>query len=90
MAAKNQKTVTVDGVEVTVDLAYVQSWEGIRKGAYANSTQHSEGERGMAMMEYFERAIANLDEISESMAAEPADKVMALLDKAIAEATPKN
>ena len=90
MAAKNHKTVTVNGVEVTVDLAYVQSWEGIRKGAFMNSPQHSDGERGVAMVEYFERAIANIDDINEAMASEAADKVMALLDKAITEATPKN
>lgn len=90
MAANKTKTVTVDGIEVRVDLAYTQSWDGIRKAARAQSGELAEEQRVVCVMEYYERAIANLDEVSEALGDKPASDVVALLGKAITEATPKN
>ena len=91
MAAKSPvKAVDVDGIEVQVDTAYVQSWDGMRKAARMASSERTDEEKGVAVFEYYERAIPNLDDVSEAMAGNPADEVMGLLSRAVMEATPKN
>ena len=91
MAAKSPvKAVEVDGIEVQVDTAYVQSWDGMRKAARMASSERTDEEKGVAVFEYYERAIANLDDVSEAVAGKPADEVMGLLSRAVMEATPKN
>ena len=84
------KAVEVDGIEVQVDTAYVQSWDGMRKAARMASSERTDEEKGVAVFEYYERAIPNLDDVSEAMAGKPADEVMGLLSRAVMEATPKN
>lgn len=84
------KVVEVDGIEVKVDTAYTQSWDGMRKAARMASSERTDEEKGVAMFEYYERAIANLDDVSEVMAGKPADAVMGLLSKAVMAATSKN
>ena len=91
MAQKNPiEAVEVDGISVKVDTGYTKSWDGIRKAARMESTERTIEERGIAMVEYYEHAISNLDEVSEKLAGESADKVLGILSKAIMEATPKN
>lgn len=84
------KAVEVDGIEVQVDTAYTQSWDGMRKAARMASSERTDEEKGVAVFEYYERAIPNLDDVSEAMAGKPADEVMGLLSKAVMAATPKN
>lgn len=84
------KVVEVDGVEVQVDTSYTQSWDGMRKAARMASSERTDEEKGVAMFEYYERAIANLDDVSDAMTGKPADAVMGLLSRAVMAATPKN
>lgn len=84
------KAVEVDGVDVQVDTSYTQSWDGMRKAARMASSERTDEEKGVAMFEYYERAIANLDDVSDAMAGKPADAVMGLLSRAVMAATPKN
>lgn len=84
------KAVEIDGIEVQVDTAYTQSWDGMRKAARMASSERTDEEKGVAVFEYYERAIPNLDDVSEAMAGKPADEVMGLLSKAVMAATPKN
>ncbi len=84
------KAVEVDGIEVRVDTAYTQSWDSMRKAARMVSSERTDEEKGVAMFEYYERAIANLDDVSDAMAGKPADAVMDVLSRAVMAATPKN
>lgn len=84
------KAVEVDGIEVQVDTAYTQSWDGMRKAGRMASSERTDEEKGVAMFEYYERAIANLDDVSEAMTGKPADAVTGLLSRAVMAATPKN
>lgn len=84
------KAVEVDGIEVQVDTSYTQSWDGMRKAARMASSERTDEEKGVAMFEYYERAIANLDDVSDVMAGKPADAVMDVLSRAVMAATPKN
>lgn len=92
MAAKKGSVVTieVDGHNVEVDLGYTQSWDGLRKAARMSSSERTMEERGVAMVEYYEHAIANMDDVSAEMSGASADDVMEILSKAVQEATPKN
>ncbi len=84
------KAVEVDGIEVQVDTSYTQSWDGMRKAARMASSERTDEEKGVAMFEYYERAIANIDDVSDAMAGKPADAVMGVLSRAVMAATPKN
>ena len=84
------KAVEVDGIEVQVDTSYTQSWDGMRKAARMASSERTDEEKGVAMFEYYERAIANIDDVSDAMAGKPADAGMGVLSRAVMAATPKN
>lgn len=90
MAGKRVAKVTVEGVEVAVDLDYLRSWEGIRLAAHMQSKERSDADRLADMIAYYEGAIANIDEVSEGMGGASADAVLGLLSSAVREATPKN
>lgn len=89
-AKKKIASVEVDGVKVEVDVDYTQSWDGIRKSAHVASSELTDEERGSKAFEYYEHAIANIDDVSQKLGDEPALKVMEILNAAITEATPKN
>lgn len=63
---------------------------GCAKAARMASSERTDEEKGVAVFEYYERAIPNLDDVSEAMSGKPADEVMGLLSRAVMEATPKN
>ena len=100
MAAKKEQAAEASGretvavrvgdVDVAVDLTYVRSWAGLRQAARMASSQLSDVEKLVAMFEYYELAVPNVDEVSESMPDAPADEVLGLLSEAVRKATPKN
>lgn len=83
------KTVEVDGIEVAVNLSFVQSWNGIRLAARMESSEHTDEERALATVSYMERSIANLDEVSSKIGDDRADTALALFQKAVQAAIPK-
>ena len=82
--------VEVDGVGIEVDMAYIRSWAGVVQAGRMASSQLSDTDRFLAMVGYYESAIANIDEVTEAVGGRPADEVFALLSEAVKEATPKN
>lgn len=89
-AAENIKTVTVKGVDVDIDLGYARSWAGIRAAARTGSSELNEGGRFQALLDYYDRIVANMDEIDEKMRDAEGSEVIALLGEAVRKATPKN
>ena len=83
-------TVTVDGIEVQVDTAYIESWEGVLKNARMQSDELSPSEKVIAITEFYAGAVANVDEITREMGGRPFVEVIGVLSKAVLEATPKN
>lgn len=91
MAGKKQAAqVTVDGIAVEVDLAYIRSWDGIRMAAHMQDAGRDDAERLADMIAYYEGAVSNIDDVSEQMRGRAAEDVVALLGRAVQEATPKN
>ena len=82
--------VEVGGIAVAVDMAYVRSWAGVMQAKKMASTELPETERFLAMVEYYEHVVANIDEVTEAAGERPADEVFALLSEAVKAATPKN
>lgn len=94
MAAADEaavKAVEIDGVEVEVDLVYMRSWAGVRQAALTQSSELNEGQRMAAMVEYYEHAVPNIDDVAAAVGeSAPLDAVVAVVNRAIREATPKN
>lgn len=93
MASKKAEgvvAVDVDGTRVEVDMGYIRSWAGVVQAGRMASTQMSDGERFLAMVDYYTSAIANVEEVTEAVGERPADEVFAMLSDAVKEATPKN
>ncbi len=83
-------TVKLEGIEVQVNLQFIKSWEGIRLSAHMQSPEKSVEDKLLDVVAYYERAVANMDEVSEKLGDRPADEVLKFVGKAIKEATPKN
>lgn len=83
------KTVEVDGIEVDVNLSFVQSWNGVRLAARMSSSELTDDERGLATVSYMEHAIVNLDEVSAKIGGERTDVALAFFQKAVQAAIPK-
>ena len=83
-------TVDVDGLSVDVDLAYTRSWAGVRQAARMVSSQLDDTAKFVAMVEYYESAIANMDEVTEAIGSSEADKAFQVFADAVKKATPKN
>lgn len=84
------KRVKAGGLEVEVDLAFMRSWKGIRLAARMQSTERSDSERFMDVIDYYESAIPNLADVDEAMPDAEASEVFELLAEAVKKATPKN
>jgi len=84
------KAVEVNGVKVEVSTAYIRSWDGLRKAARMASPDASDAEKLAVMFDYYEHAVANLDEVVEAVGGGDAEAVLAVLARAVGEAAPKN
>ncbi|MBQ9003118.1 MAG: hypothetical protein IJ087_14805 [Eggerthellaceae bacterium] len=83
--------VEQDGIAVQVDMTYLRSWPGIRQAARMQSPDRDEAERLVAMVAYYERAIPNIDDVSDALGeSAPANEVLGFLARAVRSATPKN
>lgn len=93
-AEKDHEVAVVvhDGIEVQIDLSYIKSWPGVKLAASMASPKRSETERFLAMVEYYELAVPNVDEVSEALGGTSVDvgSVLEFLSAAVKEATPKN
>ena len=95
-ARKPIKPVDVDGVTVKIDTDYVKSWDGVMQAVemqrLANDEDATDADKMMALFSYYSRAIANIDEIKESLGGGnvPADKVFDIATKALSSGSSKN
>lgn len=85
-----------DGVEVTLDMTYARSWDGVRAAARMRSTELTETDRFLATIGYYERVCPNIDEVARALQeARPGEEVtgndvMAFVAGAVKKGTPKN
>ena len=82
--------VEVGGRTVQVDLSYARSWAGVRQAAKMASSQLPDSDRFVALLEYYEAVVPNIDEVTQDMADDDANTVIEMLAAAVKEATPKN
>ena len=98
MAAKKptMKTIEVDGVSVQIDSSFLESWDGVMLAVemqrLANDKTASEGAKMAAVVEYYQQAIPNLNEIIEALGggSVSAGVVFDTLGKALEKASEKN
>ena len=85
-------TVELDGIEVQVDFSYIKSWPGVKLAASMASASKSETDKFLAMVEYYELAVPNVDAVAEALGGTSVDAgaVFEFLSAAVSEATPKN
>ena len=97
MAARKPaaKAAEVDGVKVVIDTAYQSSWDGVMQAAYMQKRSEDEtadnGTKFLAVLEYYNRVVSNMDEVKEALGGNPpAEKMLNLIQKALADADSKN
>jgi len=90
MAEGNIKKVKVDGVEIAVDLAYMQSWAGVKCAARMQSDTRSDAEKLGDMIAYYEAIIPNLADVEAARPDATASEMIELLSEAVSKAVPKN
>ena len=98
MAARKpiMKTIEVDGVNVKLDSSFLESWDGVMMAVdmqrLAEDDEATEGSKVAAVVEYYRRAVPNLDEVAEALGGGgvSASKVFETLGKAIQKASGKN
>lgn len=90
MAARKPKNaVEVDGITVVIDVDYVKSWDGVLQAVemqrLSTDEAATDADKMMALFTYYNRAIANIDEIKEALGGGnvPADKVFAIATEAL-------
>lgn len=85
-----------DGVEVTLDLTYARSWDGIAAAARMKAGDLPEADRFLATVDYYERVCPNIGDVAAALQAARHDAevtgndVMMFVALAIREGTPKN
>lgn len=89
-------TRELEGVEVTLDLTYARSWDGIAAAARMRAGDLPEADRFLATVDYYERVCPNIGEVAAALQAARPDAevtgndVMSFVALAIREGTPKN
>ncbi len=90
-AAADLVEIVRDGITVQVDAGYMKSWQGIRQAARMSSSQASDLEKLAAVVEYYERAVPNVDDVALQLGeGASARDVLGFLRAAVEEAMPKN
>lgn len=90
MAEENIKKVKVRGVEIAVDLDYMQSWAGVRLAARMQSNERTEAEKLTDIIAYYEAMVPNLADVEAKMPKASASEMIELLSEAVEKAVPKN
>lgn len=95
VAAQDVVTIEREGIPVEVDLSYMRSWEGIVRAADMQSPRLDEMQRFVAVVDYYQGACPNIDEVDGALRERgggtvTANDVMEFVGAAIREATPKN
>ena len=90
------ETRTHEGIDVTLDVTYARSWEGLAEAARMQSGDLSTGERFLATIGYYGHVCPNIDDVVAALrAARPGEEVtgsdvIQFVASAFREATPKN
>lgn len=98
MAARKPaaKAVEVDGVKVVIDTEWQNSWDGVMMAAHMEELADPENEvsnsvKFRAVLDYYSHVVANMDEVKEALGGNPpAEKMLNLIQQALADADSKN
>lgn len=95
-ARKPQNVVEIDGIKIKVNSVYLKSWDGVRQAVemqrLAADEEASNEEKFMAVFDYYNNAIENMDEIVDALGggSTPIEDVFAICSKALAGSSAKN
>ena len=95
-ARKPQNVVEIDGIKIKVNSVYLKSWDGVRQAVemqrLASDEEASNEEKFMAVFDYYNNAIENMDEIVDALGggSTPIEDVFAICSKALAGSSAKN
>lgn len=81
--------VDVGGIEVEVDRAFARSWQGLRLFSVMNDPSLDYDGKLPAVIEYYTRAITNIDEVAEAVGGD-ARKTVEVANAALKADEPKN
>ena len=95
-ARKPQNVVEIDGIKIKVNSGYLKSWDGVRQAVemqrLAADEEASNEDKFMAVFDYYNNAIENIDEIVDALGggSTPIDEVFAICSKALSVSSVKN
>lgn len=95
-ARKPQNVVEIDGIRIKVNSVYLKSWDGVRQAVemqrLAADDEASNEEKFMAVFDYYNNAIENMDEVVDALGggSTPIEDVFAIAAKALADSSAKN
>ena len=95
-ARKPVNAIDVDGVRIVINSAYLKSWDGVKQAVEMQRLEADEEatneEKFMAVFDYYNNAIANMDEVVESLGGgtPPREDVFTVCSKALAGSSEKN
>lgn len=95
-ARKTANVVEIDGVKIKVNSGYLKSWDGVRQAVemqrLASDDEATNEEKFMAVFDYYNNAIENLDEVVDALGggSTPIEDVFAIAAKALAVSSEKN
>lgn len=95
-ARKPQNVVEIDGIKIKVNSVYLKSWDGVRQAVemqrLAADEEASNEEKFMAVFDYYNNAIENMEEIVDALGggSTPIEDVFAIAAKALADSSAKN
>lgn len=95
-ARKPQNVVEIDGIKIKVNSVYLKSWDGVRQAVemqrLAADEEASNEEKFMAVFDYYNNAIENLEEVVDALGggSTPIEDVFAICSKALAGSSAKN
>ena len=95
-ARKPQNVVEIDGIKIKVNSGYLKSWDGVRQAVemqrLAADEEASNEEKFMAVFDYYNNAIENLEEVVDALGggSTPIEDVFAICSKALAGSSAKN
>lgn len=95
-ARKPQNVVEIDGIKIKVNSVYLKSWDGVRQAVemqrLAADDEASNEEKFMAVFDYYNNAIENMDEVVDALGggSTPIEDVFAICSKALAGSSAKN
>lgn len=95
-ARKPVNAIDVDGVRIVINSAYLKSWDGVKQAVEMQRLEADEEatneEKFLAVFDYYNNAIENLDDVVESMGggSVPFEQVFTVCAKALAGSSEKN